>query len=92
MNGTRKGHLKLTPHVRYALSEGDTLVFGNIPCHYVSSRSEEKRMPIIGGCLSIEQTPVQPHGTLVPESDSDSESERGARRDRKQKTIGKFNR
>ncbi|XP_015226250.1 PREDICTED: mediator of DNA damage checkpoint protein 1 [Cyprinodon variegatus] len=87
MNGTRKGHLKLTPHVRYALSEGDTLVFGNIPCHYVSSRSEEKRMPIIGGCLSIEQTPVQPHGTLVPESDSDSESERGARRDRKQKTI-----
>uniref|UniRef100_A0A3Q2DID3 Mediator of DNA damage checkpoint protein 1 n=1 Tax=Cyprinodon variegatus TaxID=28743 RepID=A0A3Q2DID3_CYPVA len=89
MNGTRKGHLKLTPHVRYALSEGDTLVFGNIPCHYVSSRSEEKRMPIIGGCLSIEQTPVQPHGTLVPESDSDSESERGARRDRKQKTIGK---
>ncbi|XP_014842603.1 PREDICTED: mediator of DNA damage checkpoint protein 1 isoform X1 [Poecilia mexicana] len=38
MNGTRKGRLKLTPNVRYALSEGDSLVLGDIPCRYVSSR------------------------------------------------------
>ncbi|XP_054903639.1 mediator of DNA damage checkpoint protein 1 [Poeciliopsis prolifica] len=37
MNGTRKGRLKLTPNVRYALSEGDNLVLGDIPCRYVSS-------------------------------------------------------
>uniref|UniRef100_A0A3P9PBT4 Mediator of DNA damage checkpoint protein 1 n=1 Tax=Poecilia reticulata TaxID=8081 RepID=A0A3P9PBT4_POERE len=37
MNGTRKGRLKLTPNVRYALSEGDSLVLGDIPCRYVSS-------------------------------------------------------
>ncbi|KAM9722692.1 mediator of DNA damage checkpoint protein 1 isoform 2-T3 [Menidia menidia] len=36
MNGTRKGRLKLTPNVRYALSEGDSLVVADIPCQYVS--------------------------------------------------------
>lgn len=36
MNGTRKGRLKLTPHVRYALSERDSLVVADIPCQYVS--------------------------------------------------------
>uniref|UniRef100_A0A3B5RB87 Mediator of DNA damage checkpoint protein 1 n=1 Tax=Xiphophorus maculatus TaxID=8083 RepID=A0A3B5RB87_XIPMA len=36
-NGTRKGRLKLTPNVRYALNEGDSLVLGDIPCRYVSS-------------------------------------------------------
>ncbi|XP_061675667.1 mediator of DNA damage checkpoint protein 1 [Syngnathoides biaculeatus] len=35
MNGTRKGRLKLTPNVRYALSEGDRLVMADIPCQYV---------------------------------------------------------
>ncbi|XP_072316839.1 mediator of DNA damage checkpoint protein 1 isoform X2 [Eucyclogobius newberryi] len=34
MNGTRKGHLKLTPNVRYALSEGDSVVLADIPCKY----------------------------------------------------------
>uniref|UniRef100_A0A3Q1G0Y0 Mediator of DNA damage checkpoint protein 1 n=1 Tax=Acanthochromis polyacanthus TaxID=80966 RepID=A0A3Q1G0Y0_9TELE len=34
-NGTRKGHLKLTPNVRYALSGGDSLVVADIPCQYV---------------------------------------------------------
>ncbi|KAK5621164.1 hypothetical protein CRENBAI_012611 [Crenichthys baileyi] len=133
MNGTRRGRLKLTPNVRYALSEGDGLILGNIPCRYVSSRvdspsslgdvgtslgrhsevntrlsdsSDSKpddvdtgskeclksgtkamRTPVTGGCLSFEQTPIQPKKTLVPESDSDSESERGGRGDRKQKTI-----
>ncbi|XP_035018675.2 mediator of DNA damage checkpoint protein 1 [Hippoglossus stenolepis] len=36
MNGTRKGRLKLTPNVRYALSDGDSLVVADIPCQYVS--------------------------------------------------------
>ncbi|XP_006803037.1 mediator of DNA damage checkpoint protein 1 [Neolamprologus brichardi] len=35
MNGTRKGRLKLTPNVRYALSEGDSLVVADIPCQFV---------------------------------------------------------
>lgn len=35
MNGTRKGRLKLTPNVRYALSDGDSLVVADIPCRYV---------------------------------------------------------
>nr|XP_046255076.1 mediator of DNA damage checkpoint protein 1 isoform X2 [Scatophagus argus] len=36
MNGTRKGRLRLTPNVRYALSECDRLVVADIPCQYVS--------------------------------------------------------
>uniref|UniRef100_A0A3B3C609 Mediator of DNA damage checkpoint protein 1 n=1 Tax=Oryzias melastigma TaxID=30732 RepID=A0A3B3C609_ORYME len=133
MNGTRKGRLKLTPHVRYALTEGDSLVVADIPCQYVSCSAEstsslndtrtpesrkskgkaelyspsgEKRGTTSGGskdcvnggantrvsfgrtpvrgpsCLSFEQTPTQPEGTLVPESDSDTddEKERGGHR------------
>lgn len=36
MNGTRKGRSKLTPNVRYALSESDSLMMADIPCKYVS--------------------------------------------------------
>ncbi|KAM7383258.1 hypothetical protein PAMP_002928 [Pampus punctatissimus] len=133
MNGTRKGRLKLTPNVRYALEEGNSLVVADIPCQYVSCAVEtvssqgDMRTPmsrnsdvmtrlsdasnekggdtragskkcVNGGtkpsamvssldvedtrktparitCLSFEQTPAQPHGTLVPESDSDSDGE-----------------
>ncbi|XP_061803679.1 mediator of DNA damage checkpoint protein 1 [Nerophis lumbriciformis] len=39
MNGTRKGRLKLTPNVRYALSEGDRLLVADIPCQYVGWES-----------------------------------------------------
>ncbi|KAM9797863.1 mediator of DNA damage checkpoint protein 1 [Neosynchiropus ocellatus] len=35
LNGTRKGRLKLTPHVRYAISEGESLVIADIPCQFV---------------------------------------------------------
>lgn len=136
MNGTRKGRLKLTPNVRYALSEGDTLVLGNIPCRYVSSRvdsssslddtgiplcrhseanarlsdssnckrddvnagskiisssTKAKTTPVKGDCLPFGQTPIHSQGTLVQESDSDSEGERGGRRSRKQKIIGMCN-
>ncbi|XP_052350445.1 mediator of DNA damage checkpoint protein 1-like [Oncorhynchus keta] len=36
MNGTRKGRTKLTPHVRYALTDGECVVIADIPCQYVS--------------------------------------------------------
>ncbi|KAK2910066.1 mediator of DNA damage checkpoint protein 1 [Channa argus] len=127
MNGTHKGRIKLTPNVRYALSDGDSLVVADIPCQYVSCAvntvlsQEDMRTPVsrnlgsgvkarlpnasgetsgntsIGSkkcvnstlkagmslthtpvktsCLSFEQTPTQPQGTLVPESDSDSDDE-----------------
>uniref|UniRef100_A0A8D0AIX4 Mediator of DNA damage checkpoint protein 1 n=1 Tax=Sander lucioperca TaxID=283035 RepID=A0A8D0AIX4_SANLU len=126
MNGTHKGRLKLTPNVRYALSERDSLVVADIPCQYVrdmrtpvsrnsgvkaplpdasgekggdtitgskkcvnggtktrvSSPDQEdtRKNPIRTSCLSFEQTPTQPQGTLVPESGSDSDGERGDRR------------
>jgi len=138
MNGTRKGRLKLTPNVRYALSEGDSLVVADIPCQYVSCAADSvfsqddtrtpgsrnsgvkvrlpdalgegwgdtstgskkyvsggakarvslKRTPVGGSCLSFEQTPTQPQGTLVPQSDSDSDSERGGIGDKKRKALG----
>ncbi|XP_072250065.1 mediator of DNA damage checkpoint protein 1 [Leuresthes tenuis] len=137
MNGTRKGRLKLTPNVRYALSEGDSLVVADIPCQYVSCAADSifsqddmrtpgsrnsgvkvrlpdalgegwgdtstgskkyvsggakarvslKRTPVSGSCLSFEQTPTQPQGTLVPQSDSDSDSERGGRGEKRRKAL-----
>ncbi|XP_010792540.1 mediator of DNA damage checkpoint protein 1-like [Notothenia coriiceps] len=129
MNGTRKGQKKLTPNVRYALSERDSLVVADIPCQYVScaedavSSQGDARTPVSrhsgekatrlhatstsgkkyvnGGTrarvslpdqedtmktpgvttvLSFEQTPTYPEGSLVPESDSDSDGETGQRR------------
>ncbi|XP_033959228.2 LOW QUALITY PROTEIN: mediator of DNA damage checkpoint protein 1 [Pseudochaenichthys georgianus] len=129
MNGTRKGQMKLTPNVRYALSERDSLVVADIPCQYVScaenavSSQGDARTPVsrhsgvkatllhatsTGGkkyvnggtgarvslpdqedtmktpgvttVLSFEQTPTYPEESLVPESDSDSDGERGKRR------------
>nr|XP_061789510.1 mediator of DNA damage checkpoint protein 1-like [Nerophis lumbriciformis] len=133
MNGTRKGRLKLTPNVRYALSEGDHLVMADIPCQYVNisdaredvgDRTSGVRVSIPGdsvektdcvkastsrksqasttvssvgaaekqlvqnSCVSFESTPVQMLGTLVPESDSDSECERSGLREVKCKLIG----
>lgn len=143
LNGTRKGRLKLTPNVRYALSEHDSLVLADIPCQYVScsadtvspicnfktsvsgssvvdSRltdasnekesgpavsSEEahrapeakvsspplkdtKNTPVRTFCLSFKQTPSQPQGTLVPESDVDSDEERESGASRRQKILG----
>ncbi|XP_030605195.1 mediator of DNA damage checkpoint protein 1 isoform X2 [Archocentrus centrarchus] len=128
MNGTRKGRLKLTPNVRYALSDGDSLVVADIPCHFVScgvdpsqgdTRTPMRRnsgvqprlldasgekgddtstdsnkcvnggaeTPVRASCLTFEQTPHQPQGTLVPESDSDSDSEKGGRGERRPKAL-----
>lgn len=136
LNGTRKGRLKLTPNVRYALVAQDSLVLADIPCQFVScsadtvsaqhnfqtpvSRSsladasnekgsgtdvggeksdrvsdakvsspvlkDTKNTPMRTICLSFEQTPTQPEGTLVPESESDEERE--GRANRRQKTLG----
>lgn len=40
LNGTRKGRLKLTPNVRYALVAQDGLVLADIPCQYVSCSAD----------------------------------------------------
>lgn len=40
LNGTRKGRLKLTPNVRYALVAQDSLVLADIPCQYVSCSAD----------------------------------------------------
>ncbi|GLD63822.1 mediator of DNA damage checkpoint protein 1 [Lates japonicus] len=137
MNGTRKGRLKLTPNVRYALSDGDSLVVADIPCQYVryaidtvssqgdmrtpvsrnsgvkaslpgasgekggdintgskkcvnggaKARVSSTKTPVRASCLSFEQTPTQPQGTLVPESDSDSDGERRGGGDRRHKAL-----
>ncbi|KAK2855142.1 hypothetical protein Q7C36_007011 [Tachysurus vachellii] len=42
LNGTRKGRLKLSPHVRYALTEGDSVVLADLPCQYISLKNTEK--------------------------------------------------
>uniref|UniRef100_A0A3Q3F1Z3 FHA domain-containing protein n=1 Tax=Labrus bergylta TaxID=56723 RepID=A0A3Q3F1Z3_9LABR len=141
MNGTRKGRLKLTPNVRYALSEQDSLVVADIPCQYVSCAADEissrgdatapvsktngvtAKMPAVSGetvidanrssksfvnggpksrpslpedtrntpvthsCLSFEKTPTQPQASLVPESDLDSDGERGVEGERRRKAL-----
>ncbi|KAK7887025.1 hypothetical protein WMY93_026646 [Mugilogobius chulae] len=51
MNGTRKGHIKLTPNVRYALSEGDSLVVADIPCKYIQSTTD----------VQVQRTPITPN-------------------------------
>lgn len=45
LNGTRKGRLKLTPNVRYALSECDNLMVADIPCQYVSCSAHKGASP-----------------------------------------------
>lgn len=37
MNGTRKGRFRLTPHVRYALTDGDSVVLADLPCQYIDT-------------------------------------------------------
>ncbi|XP_076847339.1 mediator of DNA damage checkpoint protein 1 isoform X4 [Brachyhypopomus gauderio] len=39
LNGSRRGRFKLTPHVRYALSDGDSVVLADLPCQYVGRES-----------------------------------------------------
>ncbi|KAL7886574.1 hypothetical protein AOLI_G00042950 [Acnodon oligacanthus] len=128
LNGTRKGRFKLTPHVRYALTEGDSVVLADLPCQYISLKHAERNSHAAtakekgkgkdpspaksaseggmgrgvenGGKRSVlppvplwkdkeanlqspQKTPKEPQRTLVPESDSDSEGEKGGQRERK---------
>lgn len=97
MNGTRKGRLKLTPHVRYALNEGDTLLVADIPCQYTScgvSGGPGNTDPVVLLHPEPECSPrlhTEPECSLVPESDSDSDGERG-RRGRWRNTLGMWRR
>lgn len=47
-----------------------------------------RKTPVRTSCLSFEQTPTQPQGTLVPESDLDSDNERGGGADGRHKVVG----
>ncbi|XP_036394549.1 mediator of DNA damage checkpoint protein 1 [Megalops cyprinoides] len=155
MNGTRKGRFRLTPNVRYALGEGESVVLADLPCQYVSvglgeaggevgcpveteaergrgrgkrggrgrgrgsgrqartekesgavndisaaknitgQRTEGRRSesevstPNVPRAkpLTLEQTPKEPELTLVPESESDSDGERGGRRERRTRML-----
>ncbi|TNN81660.1 hypothetical protein EYF80_008106 [Liparis tanakae] len=43
-------------------------------------QEDTRKTPVRTSCLSFEQTPTHPEGSLVPESDSDSDEEKGERR------------
>lgn len=49
-------------------------------------RVDTRNTPVRTSCLSFEQTPIQPEGTLVPDSDSDED--RGGVADRRHKAVG----
>ncbi|KAK1795361.1 hypothetical protein P4O66_010539, partial [Electrophorus voltai] len=129
LNGTRKGRLKLTPHVRYALANGDGLVLADLPCQFVGpegaarltgeatphERAAEGKVPPQGDgpgegsegrvqnsgeggasppppkCKAelkqndqaLPKTSPQPKKTIVPESDSESEEDKGRWRRRR---------
>ncbi|KPP77658.1 mediator of DNA damage checkpoint protein 1-like [Scleropages formosus] len=55
LNGTRKGRFRLTPNVRYALSEGEYVVLADVPCQYVLvgevTPSGEKDAAVVAGGL-----------------------------------------
>ncbi|XP_048117206.1 mediator of DNA damage checkpoint protein 1 [Alosa alosa] len=69
LNGTRKGRLKLTPHVRYALSEGDKVTLADLPCQYAPVGTAEgetgKGRARTPDCLGGERG----EQTLVPQGD-----------------------
>ncbi|XP_030641459.1 mediator of DNA damage checkpoint protein 1 [Chanos chanos] len=55
MNGTRKGRVRLTPHVRYALGDGDSLLLADLPCQYVAvDTTRTERTPAEGGAEKCE--------------------------------------
>lgn len=90
MNGTRKGRLRLTPHVRYALGEWDSVLIADLPCQYVCVGD--------GGAGGKEDAPAKAatgrgRGKLRrvargSPSDSDSEGEVSMRTERRTKLFG----
>lgn len=70
MNGTRKGRFKLTPQVRYALTEGESVVIADVPCQYIGlniSKRDTHKTPEKGLSKKEEKD-------SLPLSGSDSES------------------
>lgn len=61
---------------------------GTKPLAMMSSLDLEDTRKTRTTCLSFEQTPTQPEGTLVPESESDSDGERGVQGDGRRKPLG----
>lgn len=78
LNGTRKGRLKLTPQVRYALTEGDSVVLADVPCQYTCLKISKKETcitPEKGGVSKKEKN----SSPALSSSDSESELSKGVR-------------
>ncbi|XP_066437692.1 mediator of DNA damage checkpoint protein 1 isoform X2 [Eleutherodactylus coqui] len=70
LNKTRRGKTALAPHVLYALSDGDLLLFADVACRYTiepnvevettgveESEDDSMLVPATQGALAIEKTP-----------------------------------
>lgn len=82
LNGTRKGRLKLTPQVRYALAEGDSVVLADVPCQYISLYVSKRDAHIVPEDTKREKngSASLPCGSSVPKTRKGmlSEKVRGA--------------
>lgn len=79
LNGTRKGRFKLTPQVRYALTEGESVVFADVPCQYIGlniSKKDTHITPEKGGVSKKEKK----SSPALSSSDSESELSKGVRK------------
>ncbi|XP_072536608.1 mediator of DNA damage checkpoint protein 1 isoform X2 [Salminus brasiliensis] len=77
LNGTRKGRVKLTPHVRYALTEGDSVVLADLPCQYIGLKAVEKTTDAASGA---EETKGLVPASNASEKGSGKNVENGGRR------------
>lgn len=78
LNGTRKGRFKLTPQVRYALTEGESVVLADVPCQYTGLKISKKETcitPEKGGVSKKEKN----SSPALSSSDSESELSKGVR-------------
>ncbi|XP_077066306.1 mediator of DNA damage checkpoint protein 1 isoform X2 [Siphateles boraxobius] len=83
MNGTRKGRFKLTPQVRYALTEGESVVIADVPCQYIGlniSKRDRHKTPEKG--LSKKE---EKDSSLLSTSDSESKLRKGVQNGFKEK-------
>lgn len=81
LNGTRKGRLKLTPQVRYALSEGDSVVLADLPCQYISLKNTGKNThaPAVDGGTEKARDPTT--------CSSERQTGKGVKNGRKKSTL-----
>ncbi len=78
LNGTRKGRFKLTPQVRYALTDGENVVLADVPCQYTGLKVSKKKTcttPEKGGVLKKDKI----SSPALSSSDSESELSKGVR-------------